>query len=57
MAFVEKLPETKVQLGPAPDSALSVRQIPPPAAATHKRHLLWPQSGEIANAVMRPEVV
>ena len=33
MAFVPKLPETNVQLAPLPDSALSVRQMPPPAAA------------------------
>jgi hypothetical protein len=55
--LVEKLFETNVQLGPLPDNALSVRQTPPPAAATHIRQPLVLQFGEIASAVMRPEVV
>src|SRR4029077_6454921 len=52
-----KLPETNVQLTPLPESALSVRQTPPPAAAAHARHLLVLQLGSMASAVMRPEVV
>jgi len=55
--LVEKLLETNIQLGPLPDNALSVRQAPPPAAATHILQLLVLQFGEIASAVIRPEVV
>src|SRR5690349_18339100 len=42
-------------------SALSVRQMPPPAAATHSRHGApagaddLPQFGSIASAVTRPD--
>src|SRR6478672_5569907 len=56
IAFVAKLPETKVQFAPAPLRALSVRQTPPPAAPTQTRQPLFPQSGEMAKAVIRPEV-
>src|SRR5690242_2467604 len=55
MALVAKLPEINVQLGPLVDSALSVRQIPPPAAATHRRQFVVLQLGAMASAVMRPE--
>jgi hypothetical protein len=57
MALVAKLFETKVQLTPLFESALSVRQTPPPAAAAQARHLLLLQAGSTASAVMRPEVV
>jgi hypothetical protein len=57
MALVPKLPDTNVQLTPFPESALSVRQIPPPAAPAHARHVLVLQLGSTASAVMRPEVV
>jgi hypothetical protein len=46
-----------VQLEPLPESALSVRQTPPPAAAAQTRHLDCVQFGSIASAVMRPDVV
>src|SRR5258707_1016168 len=41
---------------PLPERALSVRQTPPPAAPTHSVHCCAVQLGEIASAVMRPEV-
>src|SRR4029077_18448033 len=56
MAFVLKLLEINVQLGVVA-SALSVRQIPPPAAAAHTRQLVVLQSGAMASAVTRPEVI
>jgi hypothetical protein len=56
MAFEAKLPEMKSHLG-SPSSALSVRQMPPPAAATQSRHDLSVQLGAIAIAVTRPEVL
>ena len=55
MAFVAKLPDTKVQAG-APASALSVRQMPPPAAPSQTRQVFTVQLGAMASAVMRPEV-
>src|SRR6476661_2129555 len=57
IAFVAKLPETNVQFAPLPESALSVRQMPPPAAAAQARHPFVLQFGAIANAVIRPEVL
>jgi hypothetical protein len=57
MAFVSKLPETNVQLGPLVESALSVRQTPPPAAAAQTRQLPTVQLGAIASALIRPDVV
>src|SRR5215475_7042152 len=57
IAFVAKLPETNVQLTPLPESALSVRHTPPPAAAAQTRHPLLLQLGSMASAVIRPEVV
>ena len=52
-AWIPKDPETKSQLG-CPFNAFLVVQIPPPAAAAHKRH--WPglQVGAIASTVVRP---
>src|SRR5438876_3716054 len=52
MAFVPKLPEVNCQFDPF--SALSVRQTPPPAAATYSVHLPCVHVGEIAIAVTRP---
>src|SRR5450759_3261044 len=52
IALVPKIPETNCQFDPV--RALSVRQTPPPAAATYSVHLLWVQVGEIAIAVTRP---
>src|SRR5436190_619138 len=52
IAFVPKLPEMYCQFDPL--SALSVRQTPPPAAATYSKHLPSEQVGEIAIAVTRP---
>src|SRR4026209_1826599 len=40
-----------------PLNALSVRQIPPPAAESHKRQLVELQVGEIANAFVLPAEV
>ena len=57
IALVAKLPETNVQLGALPESALFVRQTPPPAAPTQSVQLPFVQVGPIASAVMRPEVV
>src|SRR6266576_1428512 len=56
IAFVPKPPETKVQFAPAPFRALSLRQTPPPAAPTQTRQPVFAQAGEIAKAVIRPEV-
>jgi len=56
MAFVGRLPETKVQEG-VPASAFVVRQTPPPAAPTQSRHFDCEQLGSRASAVMRPDVV
>ena len=54
MAFDRKPLETKTQYGSG-ESGLSVRQMPPPAAATHRRHCEFEvQTGVMANAVMRP---
>ena len=47
--------DVKTQYGSG-DSGLSVRQMPPPAAAIHNRHRLVVHVGEIATAVMRPDV-
>jgi hypothetical protein len=57
MAFVAKLPEINVQDTPLPESALVVRQTPPPAAAIQTRHRLLLQLGSTASAVTRPEAV
>ena len=54
IAFVAKPPEMNVHFG-VDASALSVRQTPPPAAATHTRQLPFVQVGAIARAVTRPE--
>src|SRR5437667_3507115 len=54
IAFVPKLPEMNCQFDPF--SALSVRQTPPPAAATYSVHLPCVHVGEIAIAVTRPLV-
>jgi hypothetical protein len=55
IAFVPKLPDRNVHDGVAA-SALSVRQTPPPAAATHTRHDVVPHAFEsTASAVTRPE--
>ena len=56
IAFVPKLSETKVQLAPLPERALSVLQTPPPAAPTQTRQRRLLQLGSIASAVTRPEV-
>ena len=52
IALIPKLPEMNCQFEPV--SALSVRQTPPPAAATYNRQLAWVQFGAIAIAVTRP---
>ena len=57
IAFVVKPPETKVHFAPLSESALSVRQTPPPAAPAQTVHFLALQAGSIASAVIRPEVV
>src|ERR1700694_5667531 len=67
IAFVPKLFDKNFQVGVVA-SALSVRQIPPPAAPTQSRQpfvsrssslspRLGRQFGAIASAVMRPEVI
>src|SRR6266446_2699600 len=56
IALVLKLPEINVQFAPDPERALSVRQTPPPAAAAQTRQPVFPQFGEIASAVIRPDV-
>jgi hypothetical protein len=51
---VPKLPETNVHDGVAA-RASSVRQMPPPAAATQNRQLPGTHVPAIARAVIRPE--
>src|SRR6478752_687704 len=55
IALLAKLPETNSQPG-LPERAFVVRQMPPPAAATHIRQLCLVQLGAIAMAVTRPAV-
>src|SRR5690242_16831902 len=55
MAFEGSPAETHVQFGLL-CSALSVRQTPPPAAASQSRQCPWLQFGSMASAVTRPEV-
>src|SRR6185436_16733575 len=52
MALVSSIPEVNCQFDAV--SALSVRQTPPPAAATYNTHRLAVQVGAIAIAVTRP---
>ena len=54
MAFVPKPLERKVHRGSLA-SALSLRQMPPPAAAIQTRQVLRLHDGSIAIAVTRPE--
>src|ERR1700736_5773002 len=56
IAFVPKLFDKNFHDGVVA-RALSVRQIPPPAAPTQRRQLLALQFGAMASAVMRPEVI
>ena len=53
MALLRKLLDVNTQYGSG-DSGLSVRQIPPPAAAIQSRQRDGVQVGVIASAVTRP---
>src|SRR5437588_10271872 len=55
IAFVPKLSDKNVQVGVS--SAVSVRQTPPPAAATYTRQLPLTHVGAMPKAVMRPDVM
>src|SRR2546421_3534054 len=55
MAFVAKVGEMDFHAGVVA-SALSVRQIPPPAAAIHRRQKVALHPGATAKAVTRPDV-
>ena len=56
--FIATTPETNFHPAPLPERALSVRQMPPPAAAAQARQP-WPllQTDSMARPVIRPEVV
>ena len=56
IAFEPSEPLMKDQFG-FPSSALSVFQMPPPAAPTYSRHLLLLQDGSSAIALTRPEAM